>query len=155
MNKIELKDEIEIEIKNLNRLDEEMRNLLLRIDDKPTFIETRAAASILHDSYSGIEKIFGKVALFIDKKLPEGENWHIELLSQMAKPFANIRPPIISEDLFEKLKKYLDFRHLFRHIYGFELKWERFKGLCTELENILKELIFELGKFISDFEGKD
>lgn len=152
MNKKALKDEIKIEIENLNRLNEEMKVLLSRIGNGPTFIEIRATASILQDFYSGVEKIFEKIALLIDKKLPKGERWHIELLMQMTKPLRNIRPPIISQNLFEKFKEYLEFRHRVRHMYGFELKWEKFKHLCMELENTLKELILEIEKFINGLE---
>jgi len=114
----------------------------------PTFKEIRATASILHDFYSGIEKIFEKIALTIDNSLPSGEEWHIELLSQMAKPFSKIRGPVISEDLFKKLKEYLKFRHLFRHIYGFELKWEKIKILCEEMSEVLNKFIEEIDKFL-------
>jgi len=148
MNKEKLKEEIRIEMENIERLNKEMKDLLAEIEEQPSYVEIRAAASILHDFYSSIERIFKKIALLIDKNLPSGENWHIELLSQMAKPFANIRGPVISEELFENLKEYLKFRHLFRHIYGFELKWERFNELCTKLENIIKELKAEIEKFL-------
>lgn len=149
MRKKELIDNIKDEIENLQRLNEEMNYLLVRIKDEPTFIEIRATASILHDFYSALEKIFEKIALSIDNNLPKGEKWHIELLTQMAKPFPNIRSSVISEDLFEKLKKYLDFRHLFRHIYGFELKWSRIKSLCQEMENVLKKFKEEIESFLN------
>ena len=151
MSKKKLIDEIKIEFANLERLLGEMNELLGRISDKPNFIEIRGAASIIHDFYSGIEKIFERIAINIDNHLPKGENWHIELLSQMKKPFTGKRAPIISEELFKKLKKYLDFRHLFRHIYGFELDWERFKDLCLNLENILKEIKIEIERFLKEF----
>jgi hypothetical protein len=39
----------------------------------------------------------------------------------MTKPFANIRGPVISEELFENLKEYLKFRHIFRHFMDLNL----------------------------------
>lgn len=99
MSKEDLIDDIKIELENLERLNKEMRDLLTKIGEEPTFIEVRAVASILHDFYCGVEKIFEKIALTLDKNLPKGESWHIELLSQMAKPFVNTREPIISENL--------------------------------------------------------
>jgi len=124
MAKEELKEEIKIEIDNLERLNREMKQLLTKIEDKPSFIEVRAAGSILHDFYCGVERILERIALSVDKNLPKGENWHIELLLQMAKPLAEIRDMIITKALLQNLKEYLRFRHLFRHIYGFELKWD-------------------------------
>lgn len=147
MNKEKLIDEIKIEVENLERLNREMKDLLERIKDEPTFIEIRATASILHDFYSCIEKIFEKIALSIDNNLPKGEKWHIELLMQMAKPFTNVRGYVISKDLFEKLKRYLDFRHLFRHIYGFELRWNSIKSLSQEMESVLERFKREMEVF--------
>ena len=64
-----------------------MKQLLREIDDKPSSVEIRAEGSILHDFYCGIEKIFERIALSIDKSFPKGEDWHTELLLQMARPF--------------------------------------------------------------------
>ena len=116
MSKDQLIEDIKIEMENLERLKGEMKVLLEKIGVQPGFVEIRAAASILHDFYSGVEKIFERIAINIDKNLPKGENWHIELLSQMAKPFPEIREPVISESLFQNLKEYLKFRHLFRYL---------------------------------------
>ncbi|MBE0477820.1 hypothetical protein IBX65_01705, partial [Candidatus Aerophobetes bacterium] len=120
-----------------------------------TFMEIRTSASILHDFYSGIEKIFEKIALVIDNNLPFEGSWHIEVLSQMAKPLAGIRPQIISENLFEKLKEYLKFRHLSRHIYGFELKWERFKPLLYSIPQVLTEFKEDIREFMDFLESSN
>lgn len=148
MNEKKLWEEIKIALENLERLNTEMKQLLEKIGDKPSYIEVRAAGSILHDFYCGVEKIFERIALSADKKLPKGEDWHTELLLQMAKPLEEIRDAVISEELLRNLKEYLRFRHLFRYTYGFELTWERFKGLCTRLEDILKELKSQIERFI-------
>ena len=148
MDREKLQKELESEMENLARLNCEMKQLLAKIDDKPSFIEIRAAGSILHDFYCGIEKIFQRIALSIDANLPQGEDWHTELLLQMAKPFKGIRDSLVTGELLQNLKEYLRFRHLFRHIYGFELRWERFKELCVELEGIFKELDFEIKQFM-------
>lgn len=148
MDREEFIEELNEEIRNLKRLKDEMKSVLSGIGEKPSFTEIRTSTSILHDFYSGVEKIFKRIALVIDNSLPTGEAWHIELLAQMAKPFKNICPAVISEELFEKLKEYFKFRHLFRHIYGFELKWERFKELCIRLEDIFNKLRSEIEKFM-------
>lgn len=154
MDKARLVDDINLEIRNLERLNEEMNELLTKIKEEPNFIEIRASASIIQDFYSGIEKIFERIALFMDKKLPNGENWHSELLSQIKEPVPHIRPAIISEDLYKKLKKYLDYRHLYRHIYGFELKWERFRSLVFSMSTILEEFKENIKEFIDFIESR-
>lgn len=144
----ELQDHISIEIENLGRLMGEMKQLLAGIGEDKSFIEVRAAGSILHDFYCGVEKMFERIALAIDKNLPKGENWHTELLIQMAKPIEGVRDRIISEDLLHKLKEHLRFRHLFRHVYGFELKWARISPLCLDLEKLLGKLKREMSEFL-------
>ncbi len=148
MDKENLKKQVEVEIENLERLVKEMVEITDKIADKPDFIETRAAGSILHDFYCGVEKIFERITIFINNELPKGEDWHKELLLQMAFPIEGIRGAVISQDLLEKLKEYLRFRHLFRNIYGFELKWERFKNLSLSLPIILGELKGDLERFM-------
>ncbi|MBI5199863.1 MAG: hypothetical protein HZA09_07610 [Nitrospirae bacterium] len=149
MNKEDFQEDLMNELENLKRLNDEMRQLLEEIGDSPSFIEIRAAGSILHDFYSGVEKIFERIAVNIDHSLPEGENWHMELLLQMTKPYQDMRDAIISEGLCNDLKEYLRFRHLFRHIYGFEIKWERFGVLCQRLEGIFITFKTEIESFIS------
>jgi hypothetical protein len=148
MDKDSLKKLIEIEIENLERLVNENTVLTDRFTDKPDFIETRAAGSILHDFYCAVEKIFKRITVYINNDLPDGEDWHIELLLQMASPIEKTRVAIISRELLEKLKEYLRFRHLFRNIYGFELNWERFKDLSLSLSAVLDELKDNLNRFI-------
>jgi len=150
MDKIkELKELVEIEIANLDSLCREMDELLSGGVDKKSSLEVRAAASILHDFYCGIEKIFERVALTMDKSIPSGLNWHTDLLLRMGDPVEGIRNNVISGKLKENLKEYLRFRHLFRHIYGFELKWERIKPLCLALNGIFDSLKREIEEFLS------
>ena len=88
-----------------------------------------------------------RIAIHIDGKIPKGDDWHIELLMQMARPVKGVRPAVINQDVTEKLKEYLRFRHLFRHMYGYELNWERFKGLSLSLSTILSEFKLDLVRF--------
>ena len=142
-----LKEEIEREVENLVRLDREMAEILSH--PEPSFLETRAAGSVLHDFYSGIEKIFRRIASKIDRDVPSGDDWHVDLLMRMAIPINGIRPKVISEELKEQLGEYLRFRHLFRNIYGFELKWERCKNLGTMLRKVLAAYQAEIREFLN------
>lgn len=44
-----------------------------------------AVALNLHNFYNGIERILEIIATVIDKKIPEGDKWHQNLLQQMTK----------------------------------------------------------------------
>jgi len=155
MDETRLIEDINLQIENLERLNKEINELLAQLKESPDFIQIRACASILQDFYSGIEKIFERIALIVDNNLPRGENWHIELLSQMANPFSKIRPAIVSKDLYEKLKEYLKLRHLARHIYGFELKWERLRPLVSAMSDVFNDFKKGIQKFLDDLKSDE
>jgi len=139
---------IQDEMISLKELYGEVDSLLEKIkqaDEDSLVFYIRAAGSILHDFYTGIEKIFQEIARRLDGGLPKTERWHIELLESMAKS-KKTRPPVISKNLKEQLKEYLGFRHLFRSIYGSELKWNRLKDLLITLRDSVWE------KFRKDIE---
>lgn len=146
---------IKFELENIGRLVNEAKELQERIDDAPDPIETRASGSILHDFYCGVEKIFERIAVNIDKNLPAGENWHADILVQMANPVDDIRDRVIDPVFMNTLKEYMRFRHLFRRIYGFELNWIRFKDIFLRLENTFNKLSSEIEKFMNESEYKN
>ena len=143
-----LRADVKYELDNLLRLLVEWKKIK-ESKDSLAFVESRAIGSILHDFYSGIEKIFKRIAVTIDRSLPEGDDWHIQLLNRMAIKIDGIRPEIISEELKNKLGEYLGFRHVFRNIYGFELSLERTKFLAESLENTYKNFKEAIDKFES------
>lgn len=80
--------QISFEISQIDGLFESYSNLLLRIrQEKPDLIETTAIASVLHSFYNGLENIFLCIAKRIDQNIPEGDQWHRDLLYQMGKKF--------------------------------------------------------------------
>lgn len=140
-----LKSEIEKELQELERLCSEMGSVLRC--SEPTFIEVRAAGSILHDFYCAAEKVFKKIASRIDRDIPSGEDWHLQLLERMTLALPGLRPAVISEEMRERLSEYLRFRHLFRNIYGFELRWRRIEELGHEMREVLVALRQDIERF--------
>ena len=104
--------------------------------------------SILHDFYTGIEKIFRKIAIEMDEELPEGLSWHSELLERMNLSIEDVRIQVIEKDLKRKLYEYLRFQHVFRNVYGFDLKWEKMRHLVIELEDVFNELDSSVERFL-------
>jgi hypothetical protein len=98
---------------------------------------------MLHSFYTGIENIFKRIALGIDGEIPTGITSHSDLLKRMTKRTEN-RPPIISQELFDRLGAYLSFRHVFRHAYSFDLDWKKMQGLVCQSEEIWEKLKDEL-----------
>jgi hypothetical protein len=142
---------IQDEITKLKLLDKEKDGLLKR---KPSNYVLRAGGSILHDFYTGIEKIFENIAKEIDQRVPMGEEWHSELLHQMTLDIPGLRPPVITTHTERKLREYLGFRHLFRKRYGFELDWEKMKRLLIRIPQVLSPLEKEIEIFFKTLNSK-
>lgn len=132
------------EFEKLRLLDKEKDSLLKK---KPSNYILRAAGSILHDFYTGIEKIFENIGKEVDRRIPLGEEWHSELLHQMTLDIKGLRPPVISPNTEKILREYLGFRHLFRKRYGFELDWQRMKRLLLKIPQVLSGLEKEIEIF--------
>ena len=116
----------------------------------PPLRELRGIGDIVHDFYTGMERIFEKIAPELNGGVPAGSAWHRELLESMALDLPTIRPPVIGRETARILAEYLRFRHLFRNVYGFELEWERLQPLLRRLpvawstfqSDILRFLVF-------------
>lgn len=116
-----LRKQFDVEREQLHHLLDVHKPLLEKcISEEPTDIELSALATMLHSFYTGIENIFKRIAVEIDSAPPVGETWHRDLLSAMAVPTKN-RTAVISESLRDRLRDYLEFRHVFRHAYSIEM----------------------------------
>jgi hypothetical protein len=142
-----IQDEIEEELANINNLISNLQNIKNMELEKE--IKKRLFASILDDFYLATEKIFKTIARDIDEKLPEGQEWHKQLLRQMSIKIAKTRPSVIDKKLFHQLEEYLRFRHLVRNIYGFQLEIDRFEHLLNDLSNVADKLESQVLDFLS------
>lgn len=79
-------ERIAIEFMNLERLAGELNDLLIHGNAQKSSVEVRAAGSILHDFYCGMEKIFERIAILVDHAIPEGMNWHTDLQVRHRSP---------------------------------------------------------------------
>jgi hypothetical protein len=150
----DLKEEIELELAQMRRLLGTYANLREKMERaEPDDIQKAALAAFLHSFYNGVENISKRVAIHLDGGPPRGETWHSMLLERMAGP-GTTRPAVITEPMRDRLRKYMDFRHFFRHAYTFELKWNRMAPLVLAAEETLKRLEAELAVFLSAIEPK-
>lgn len=137
--------EIQKELQNL----EELRAEMERIKLEKEIIFQRAKGSILHDFYNCCERIFKKIAVELNAGYEESERWHKSLLYRMTIPIEGIRPRVISDELAAYLDEFLAFRHLFRNIYGFELKGDRIDYLVGKFEKVAEKFSKESEEFVS------
>ncbi|MGE5342524.1 MAG: hypothetical protein ACM3SY_13700 [Candidatus Omnitrophota bacterium] len=142
-------EEIEEECQQIDKLFEEFGTLLDKIKDRdPDFIEIASLAMMLHSFYNGLENIFGRIAKRIDKTVPDGRDWHNELLTQMSKPTPKRKYAVLSEGMRDELKEYLGFRHFTRHAYPMDLDWDLMKDLVLRSDDVKERALIEINAFL-------
>ena len=115
---------------------------------EPEEYELAALAALLQSFYNGAENLFKRVLRELGEALRRGEAWHQELL-EAASASGEPRPAMISEELFNKLLEYLQFRHVFRGAYLFQLRWNKMKHLVQGIEEIHDRLEEEIFRFMA------
>lgn len=141
---------VELELTQLRRLLREYSSLLQKASEEELEgAELLACAALVHSFYNGVENVFKRIALEIDGSIPSGQKWHADLLVQMEEESA-LRPAVISTDLRLRLGQYMDFRHVFRHAYSFDMQWAKMRGLVVGCENTLEELATAVEDFFAE-----
>ena len=145
---LRLRSELEDETARLARLSGESADALRTVSGRPpTSLELRGLGALIHDFYTGVERVFRLIAPLLNGGLPEGEAWHRQLLRNMCLEIPTVRPPVLRPETGRALEEFLRFRHLFRHIYGFELEGERLMTLLARLEPVWQEVRRDLQGF--------
>lgn len=101
----------------------------------------------MHSVYTGIERIFELIAVVVDESKPQGENWHQELVRQMATGISSVRPPVITPETRDSLDAYRGFRLIVRNIYSFNLNPSEMQHLLNELPGVFARMKTELITF--------
>ncbi|NLD35994.1 MAG: hypothetical protein GX654_03915 [Desulfatiglans sp.] len=104
----------------------------------------------LHGFYTGLERLFEIIVTNIDGTIPEGENWHQQLLKQVSKELPKIRPAIISKSSFLDLNELRGFRHVVRNVYTFNFNPSKIKTIVEKIPDLFSSLKAELTAF-ADF----
>lgn len=146
-----MSSEIEKELEGLYELRKEMRSIK---PSEESIILRRSMGSILHDFYNCCERIFKKIVIDINGRHEDTERWHKVLLFKMTIPIKGVRPAMISEELAAELDEYLSFRHVFRNIYGYELRGDRIIYLVKKFDKVAERFIKETRMFL-DFLNKE
>ena len=117
-----------------------INDLLKQKNSLPEVALIPALASYIADFYSGCERISERVAVYLDGGLPKTQDWHLELLKQVAEPGGDHRPPLWSGALLLELDEYRKFRHLTRHIYKIDLKPTLVTALGKNVEPVFNKI---------------
>ena len=142
-----LKADIDRELAQVERLLQESRSDLGGVDGVPSRLEVRGLASVLQDFYSGVERVFERIAAELEGELPRGADWHNQLLNRMKVEVEGVRPPVLTSSLAERLRPFLRFRQLFRDIGGGKMRWERSTELLAEADEVWPLLEQQMQEF--------
>ncbi|MFH0903811.1 MAG: hypothetical protein V1854_01305 [Methanobacteriota archaeon] len=132
----ELTEQILAEKENVDIALNNLKTVMAR--NEKTVIELAATATFLHNIYNGIENILKQILISRDIMVPKSDKWHKDLLNK------SLSSGIISEELSNKLYKYLTFRHFFVHAYGFMLDEKELEGLSNNIPEIWHQFLKEI-----------
>jgi hypothetical protein len=107
----------------------------------------------LHAFYTAAERLFEDIARTMDESLPQGERWHLDLLTQMSAEVKGVRPPVLRGETRELLDAFRGLRHVVRNVYAFNLRAARLDELLADLPACLERLREDLFAFIAFLEA--
>lgn len=105
-------------------------------------LELAGVSTLLSNFYNGIENILKQSYKNLSLELPSGSAWHQDLLTSA------IQENILSQELADKIKEYLTFRHVVSHGYSFNLKPERLQELTDNVLGIFENFKEEINRII-------
>ena len=140
--------DIQEDLKKIEKLKQEYDYFFKLIGNKePDTYQKAVIGFYLHNFYNACENIFISIAKVFENQVDEA-SWHKDILKRMKLSIEDIRPPVISEDLYFLLDDFRSFRHVFRHIYSSELDWEKEKIVADKFDNTVEKFKQEINSFI-------
>lgn len=136
----DLSKRIEAEKENIEKTLSNLKRAMEKAEK--SVIEITAIATFLHNIYNGIENILKMVLKARNVEIPMSETWHKELLD------ISVSHGIIEEDLANKLREYLAFRHFFVHGYGFMLEEAPLEELAKNIPDIWSHFFSKIETFL-------
>jgi hypothetical protein len=144
-----LSQRIKSELHEIERLVLRAETALIRAKDNPPDQDyfLAAAALDMHGFYAGIEKLLELIAADVDRSQPTSSHWHRDLLAQMTLDLPEVRPPVLTSETQQALAEYLEFRHVVRNVYTFNLRPKRIAELVDDLRTTFELTRRDLQRF--------
>lgn len=117
-----------------------------------TKAELRVLSAQLHAERARLRQVAARLAHGVDESVPTGNDSPRLLVDQLSEPIPSLRPALLSRELAARMDEYRRFRHAFRHMYFFDLDWQRVRplvaavpALVRDFEGAIDELLSQLG----------
>ncbi len=113
MTSEDLKEEIDIELENIETVLWELSQLHEDVQGREaSILEKTAASAFLAQFYNGIENTLKRISRYSNVPLPSGEIWHVELFRRFCAPPSPLLPVLFDQSLAADLAPYRKFRHI-------------------------------------------
>lgn len=146
----EIEEQIQLEFEQLRLLLDRHPGLVESSGTRePQPLEIDALAFMLHGFYNCVENILQRIALAFDGGLPDDAFGHVTLLESMGHA-TDRRRPVISRELVAALRPYLSFRHVFRHAYSHQIRWDRMATLVHDLHRTASDFELQIISFVRE-----
>ena len=99
-----------------------------------------AIASGIEKVYSGVERALTRVVRSVDRHVPDGPEWHADLLRRLSVDIPGRRPAVISEEPRRRLDGLRAFRHRERNTYVHELAPARILEIAGNVSPALRSV---------------
>lgn len=128
-----LRERVRTELEKIEQIVDHAEGAVSRAEQQPKDEDyfMAAAALDLHSFYAGVERLLALIATEIDGGLPKSPRWHRDLLEQMTLEIRGVRPAALQPETQTALLDYLEFRHVVRNVYTFDLRPGRLQDLVT------------------------
>lgn len=110
-------------------------------------------AYYLHAIYGLFENLLRRVAMLFGNQVADRERWHAQLLRRMTLDVPGVRPPVISDELYESLDELRRFRHLFRNAYVLNLDPDRLTIVLKHARRIEPLYRRDIERFLQFLDG--
>ena len=110
---VSIKEKVHAEMENIAVVLAELEKVKDR--SQKELVVLVGMGAYLQNIYTGMENILKQILLHKSSPIPDTPTWHKDLLNSA------VEHNIITNEIADKIGKYLFFRHFFTHAYGFLL----------------------------------
>lgn len=136
--------DVRAEVNAIGRSVVDMAEAHAAVGTPPSRVALWACGGTLHAFYTGIEKTLETIAATLNGRPAAGPGWHRRLLRRMAEDVPGVRPAVLRSELATQLDEYLSFRHRYRNLYLFDLRWEPIRVLLDGAPALWAEVSADL-----------